>query len=407
MPSPIVIQDLSGLGEGITQFGSALGQALQQRGENLRKQKIQQNDETILNTVISGMEQGQDFSPVQLYKYGSQIKDPENRKLFQTMFEPQLKEEAKVRAYENYKKRKKEPSQDDQSIGLDAAETTQKNKNVAYPDDPIVGKVTYDEIMTKLDSPFPQEREEGKAMLNRIENLDKINMKDKNERLAENRKRTYEYGQKNYSDEGLGKKIGKINAAIKLVKSKKVSMDDNFGRNLISAYLEGKGQDAIAEMIKTPEQQQLNNLLRDLITPKEFGGSNPSTREFMYALLTSASQYKSEAANLFILNGLKKEYEVAREKQDYYNRLLEENPDISMATLSRQISKFEGRLREDLDEKYQKEFIDDMVKDAKQEIKNIPAAPGTRWILVPTTGERFQVPEEQLDEALENDGILL
>lgn len=315
--------DMGGLGGALQQVGGALGQAFQKRGQRERQQRA---GNVIQQALAQAQEGGQPLNAQGLTGVLSSLigqgVDPQLLSPFLQILQPQLKEQAKVSAYQNYHN-PMESSQQNLSP-IDQIKVSQQEKITpegisvtdkeqiqpegefeSAVDAPLFrGKPITEEVIEKYArSPFARDNKTADRLSTQVNEYNKLKGKYNLETAKENRAAVKEYA-KPYLDltklKATEKKISRLN---ELITDKKVGRNANL-KSFLNALLEGKGNEKLTEIFKTPEEQELGYLLRDFYNTKEIGGSNPSTKEVMLTLATLVDRFKTPEANAKIGKGL-------------------------------------------------------------------------------------------------------
>lgn len=222
------------------------------------------------------------------------------------------------------------------------------------------------------------------ARYDEINDLLKENRSQAQEARVENRKEINKFAEPYENIASLKQSVGKLNKAKKLIENDAVSFDENQFRNFLVAALEDR-ESNIGELLKTDAQQELFYLTRDSLKPKELGGTNPSTREFLYALATNPSIFKGKKANLAIVESLLSNAEENLERGKTVTDLKKDTKNLYMNP---------GEFK-------------DKVEQSASKFRNSKAINGQKlpegsvWMISPE-GEVGSVRKDQIEEALQN-----
>lgn len=317
--------DLSGLGPAIQNVGSALGQVLQHRG--LQQQQLQQRQRSgnlIQEAIAQATAEGQPLTAERMAGiWGSLAGAGVDPNLFSPLLEiltPQLKEDAKIKAYENYDQQRSarglSPLEEvklsqrekitPQGISVTETEKIQPmgefERSVEVPT--FKGQPITQELIESYErSPFGRDNRTAQRLATDLHEYNKLKGKYNLDTAKENRAAIKEYSKPYLDLTKLKETEKKIQRLAHLINEKKVGRKTDVG-TYMQALLEGKGNERLTEIFKTPEEQELGYLLRDFYNTKEIGGSNPSTKEVLLTLGTLVDRFKTPEANKKIAEGL-------------------------------------------------------------------------------------------------------
>ena len=398
----IVYQKDAGLGQGITALGQALSQGISQFGESQYK--------TALQRAMDERKERAQEKQAEL-KYQNELRLLQDKEA--------LKNQGFASTLENLGFGRPQLQEEDQFLGgltrqsaqEEGAAPTLKEKFQTLPDENAppsqkyalstdeYGPISRAQIDGLLISPNESSRKLGESLDKRWSDQYKLDSKENAEIRKEYRNEIRKYSEPYQDVSKLQINVEKLKKAKELIASGKVSVDDNFIRNAVAGILEGH-ESPIAELVKTPEQQQLWYLLRDSLKPKEIGGSNPSTREVLITMSAQPGPYKGQAANEFIIQNMINQSETELFKANKIRDLRSKNESMPfpkfLEEIDRETTQFMQEQGKTLDElaKYQK---------ARERVQNLPKQSGMMWIMSPD-GTPRQIPVKELKKALDAGG---
>jgi len=320
MVSPIILQDQSGLAQGISQAGGALAQALQQRGkQKLQEEQTQQlaaqfPENTTLGKLLrspGGIDTVQKLAPI----LGPMVKSQTEQEGMQSLIEkwtpkdqlepPLTQQEKPLIPIEEVKSfQEKQTQKGVQETASKIVETPQgvyeKKEMINTP----FGQFHPEQIRDYELSPYPRFQKIAQDVKKFITDQENLRGQEGIQIRKENRQQINEYKKPYLNVKNTQKLLSGFQEAKNIIKSGKVSLDDNWMRNAAIAVLEDKDATQVAELIKTPEQRRLYSLIYNSLRTKDVGGSNPSTREVLLSLAAKPSVLKGDKENLSILNDL-------------------------------------------------------------------------------------------------------
>jgi hypothetical protein len=282
-------------------------------------------------------------------------------------------------------------------------QTNPQNRPVQTPTYNPNSLETYpDDQLRKLASTSGVVGEYAKQLLAKKEKNEERSYQQNSQFNKENREEIRKFSENYDNIPSLQSNVDKLKKAKALIESGKVSLDDNWLRNTAVAILEGH-ESPLAEIVKTPEQQQLWYLLRDSLKPKEIGGSNPSTREVLIAMSSQPNPFKGQLANEFIIDNMINQAESNLYQGKQINKLRQKDPNISAAAFKNEIGEKVSDFYSKNSEELEKKFV---LRKAKHEIKNIPLKPNHIWMLSPD-GTPRQIPKDKVKDAQSAGGTIL
>ena len=402
----IVYQKDAGLGQGITALGQALSQGISQFGESQYK--------TALQRAMDERKERAQEKQAEL-KYQNELRLLQDKEA--------LKNQGFASTLENLGFGRPQLQEEDQFLGgltrqsaqEEGAAPTLKEKFKTLPDENAppsqkyalstdeYGPISRAQIDGLLIAPNESARKLGESLDKRWTEQYKLDSKENAEIRKEYRNDIRKYSEPYQDVSKLQINVEKLNKAKELIASGKVSVDDNFIRNAVAGILEGH-ESPIAELVKTPEQQQLWYLLRDSLKPKEIGGSNPSTREVLITMSAQPGPYKGQAANEFIIQNMINQSETELFKANKIRDLRSKNESMPfpkfLEEIDRETTQFmqeQGKTLDEL-EKYQK---------ARERVKDLPEKiskkKGMIWVMSPD-GKPLQIPIVDLKRVLDAGG---
>ena len=437
--------NMGGLGAGIESFGGSLGQVLQQRAQ---QQKVA-NTGTLFQQAVQEAQQAgpigaQEFSTI-LSTVLSQGGDPATLKMFSETYAPQIKSASYAQATKNRRERyqpvKKDTQQTDvvaedvrqegpfgevqdaslveqtqqpelspieQARAYEPTEFEENQSTIETPSgilrtadfvDTPFGKYHPNEVQEMLNSDDPGARKEADLIYKSISDQEKLKGKEAAEIRKEWRKDIKEYNKPFDNVPKTKSSIRQLERAKELIASGKVSLDDNWMRNAVTAAIDDRGLHQVSELAKTSEQRELYSIIYNFLNSKGLGGSNPSTREVMLSLAAKPSGLKGEAENLNILDELLKEQHTNLARGEIANELLNKQGPISFSRYKMEMNQ---RVEERMDNVHQKLNEDTLLTDARRAIRRTPPKKGHTWMISPDGG-LAQIPNVEIKRA-ENSG---
>lgn len=313
-------------GPAIGNIGNVLGQALGTGLEKYGQQKKQKQEGNLIQQAIDQIgEQGLSYENVlqQLGRLYGQNINPQSLSPLLKVLEPLLNASAKNQAYLDFDKKRQEarnvpasPIDEIKSQKNIPSESPNEQRRVPSQNAPqsdfgnLVPRPTFenqpideDLINSYEASPFERDNKIAQRLANSLRDWEKLKGKYTLENAKENRAAVREYS-KPYTDvTKLKDTVRKMERVQELISSKKIGRNKNIG-SFLNALIEGKGNEAVTTLFKTPPEQELGYLIRDLYNTKDIGGSNPSTKEVLITLSTLPERFKTPEANKKIAEGL-------------------------------------------------------------------------------------------------------
>lgn len=293
---------------GIQQLGSTLGNALMVRGQEEKKLATQKKETEQANKSqseffkwIQKLPAGEDpFKHIQSLGTNIEAAGGDVRYIqpfLQDMYKQNVKSQLETRAFGDEMK----------ALGLNPPESPLTKDDLSQGSQNSIQDLPDERLVLMRASKNKTIKSLATAEMDRrgqdiAKNV--ANQKEQVEIRKETRKKIAEFSQPYENIPELKANVHRMQEAKKLIESGKVSLDQNWLRNISEAFLESKGLDIPAALLKTPEQQKLWSLLRPALQAKEIGGANPSTKEVLLALSSLASEFKGQDANLFIIENL-------------------------------------------------------------------------------------------------------
>lgn len=210
-----------------------------------------------------------------------------------------------------------------------------------------------------------------------------------------------------YKDtQALKKNVSRLEEAKRIIESEPFSFNETWFNTAISSILEEKGM-PLGEAFKSSAQQKVWHLLREALQSKEIGGSNPSTREVVLALSSLPSGFKSENANLYIIGNLLNDSLNSLKRSEVINEVRKEGKYLTAPEFISEVEKRMEPYEKENFQKFQNEFNRyEKIEKAKKDVKNMTPPRGSAWVMDPE-GIPTIIPNEYLNEALQNGGVLL
>ena len=200
----------------------------------------------------------------------------------------------------------------------------------------------------------------------------------------------------------LEKNVADLKRAVQLIDTGKVSLDSNFLRNVTMGILEGKNHSELAELLKTPEQQELFSLLRKSLKPKQEGGSNPSTREILISMSSIPNPYKGTQANRFLAENLLNEAVLNVEKSKAMKRFAKEKG-ISYEQWQEKVDEYIAPMQQEMNSKLKFKYD---IESAKTNIIGKSPSPGMTFMMAPDGSVR-EVRMQDIASSKQSGGVLL
>lgn len=415
MSHPIVIQEDLGLIEGINQAGESFSQAL-----NFRNQKNKKKQEGLIleqvlqqamidpNTGQSRQLNAQDYMGILAQASKAGI-DPAALKPYSTVLSGVLKEQARTQGVGDFFKQW-QPEQQTPYLGNSIPSMEESEKNTTQ--DPLkasdmvevpgFGRIHPDMISAALKNPREEIRRWGEGAQRALLDQNKSTQKENQEIRKEWRQDIRKYSEPYQDTVKLQSNLSKLKEAQRLIETGKVSLNENWFRNAISAILEDKDS-SVSDLIKTKETQQLWYLLRDSLKPKEIGGSNPSTKEVMLAKSSLPGPNKGQAANEYMIQIMVDDAEANLYRAKMILSAEKKAGPISSDDFKKEIEEATSLFLEEKQQDSRNKFKQ---REAEELVKTRIPRNGCKWVMDPQ-GIPREVPISQLKRALQNGGKLL
>lgn len=402
-----ILQDPNNIwGAAIANIGNTLGEALEtgllERGRRQKKQKAtgivnealqtlqkegftEQNILNTLNQITSANIPKEIASPLmevispylkEFAKQNAYMAFDENRK--GRIFGDQQEEEGSPSPMEQLKNQQNRPPGDTpttpQKESTEPSEVTESTFEEIIEKPTFEGEPISEDIIRSYErSPYQRDQETAQSLRSDLREYNKLKGKYKLETQKENRAAVREYSKPYYDITKLKEVTRKMDRLWDLVNNKQIGRTKNLG-TFLNALIEGRDNEAFKTIFKTPQEQELGHLLRDLYNTKDIGGSNPSTREVLITLATLPDRFKTPEANAKIAEGLRN----LAYKNLYKGRSVLSNLDKGL-----ELGKFIST-------------VEDEASQFMEYKKNSP--PGTVLMITPE-GELFNVKKEKVGGA--------
>ena len=244
-------------------------------------------------------------------------------------------------------------------------------------------------------------REVGKSYQDQLNKRQMEYLGEQKDIRKENRERIHKHAEPFADLTTLRKNVNRLNEVERIIKNEEASYDQSTWRSVASALLDDTNRPHVADLIKTEPQKQLFSLLRPFFGTKEIGGSNPSTREVLFTLSTLPSGTKKKATNEYIAKLLKNEAETLLEQGKVINEIQDEDQ-----TFSQYQKQIEERIAPFQQQKQQELVRLAEVQAAQAQIKYKKAKSGYVFVLTPD-GEIREYKNDVAAQAVKNGGINL
>lgn len=427
MVSPIYInKDFGGLGQGILQAGTALGQALQRSG--MREYELGKEEKklarnryagTILQNALEKVNKNPTLENVQNARADviSRGVDPNLVNQYFSPYDKLFSEQEKARLQRKYM----------EDLGLLPPEQTNMNEPISPISDvtnfqrnlppeqrPSPNELTdtikgpqgqeFDQsrIDAMIASPYENIRRLGESYQNRLNEIRTSQMKENVEIRKEERGKINKYMEPLRDISKLQQNYNRLQQVNRIIEEEPLSFDDKVWRNISVGLLEDKNKLAMAEILKTPAQQKLYALLRPYFGIKEIGGSNPSTREVLLSMQTLPGGLKSKEVNKYIGQMLLGEAENLLNKAKFANDI-SKNKYVSF-------NDFQDKLNEKLSPLMEKttEKLENLrnLQTSLQKVKRMTPTAGYNIMLSPR-GEIVETRISDEKKALKDNFIML
>lgn len=415
MPGAIIYNKDEGLIRGIQQAGESLSQSLNFRNQESKKKQegliLEQVLQQAMIDPLTGQPKqltAQDYIGVLTQASKSGI-DPSVLQPYNTVLSGVLKEQARTQGVDDFFKQ----WQKEQSPPLSGSiEMAKETENIATPQEavkvsdmvevPGFGRIHPDMINAALRNPREEIRRWGEGAQRALLDQQKSSQKEGVEIRKEWRQDIRKYTEPYKDTIKLQSNVNKLKEAQRLIDTGKVSLNENWFRNAVSAILEDK-ESSISDLIKTKETQKLWYLLRDSLKPKEIGGSNPSTREVLIAMSSLPGPYKGQLANEYIIQSMINDAEANLYRAKTISSAEKKAGPISPNDFKKEVeestSTFLEEKQQELHNKFRKREVEELVKT------RAPKS-GHKWVMDPQ-GIPREVPIIKLKRALQSGGTLL
>tara|TARA_R110002126_G_scaffold77229_5_gene192674 strand:- start:1049 stop:2275 length:1227 start_codon:yes stop_codon:yes gene_type:complete len=405
MGSPIIFKDLSGLAEGITQAGGALGQALGHRMEKQQELQQKQKYGTALQTALNSFE-GRTPTPNELYSTISKF-PVEYQKTAISLYGPLLKEESKNKSRQDEldsimgRDKGALPGQPEEQTGVISGVSEPIREEVPLEDLTIQTPEGYDlsrdQIKQMIGSPHESTRRLGESYEKEYNEKEKENRIENREIKKENRHAITKFSEDYQDSSKFAANVNRLENVKKIIADNPKDFDKPFWRTAMGGLLEGK---EIAEVFKSQSQQKVFSLLKPFLSPKEIGGSNPSTREMMFNYETLVGPMKGVEANEYIAELFLNEALTLQEKGKQVKKF--RNKDLTFSEFQTNVDERVGAFSEER----QKSLVNlQEMHQVKAELKNRKPEKGKVFIYNKETGKIHSVDKNQR-KAAEEQGYL-
>lgn len=374
----------SGLGEGISSFGSSLGQALKERMETKRVQDI-------LNPQATQKPPPQkDFANDEEFKQNflDMIKGHENE-----TGEMLQADQLDLAWNSSLKKAQAEETQQQQKQAGGTPQYSMAQLATIAKKNPQLAKMLQDNQLA-------QQKITERRNLVQEEREYKANDQVQKEWRDEIKKNVEPFS----DTDKLQTNVKQMESAKKLIKdSKKLNLDDNWMRSATQAVLEDKGLNAVGNLAKTDDQRKLYSLMYDFIRSKELGGANPSTKEVMLSLQAKPSQYSGKRGNLAMINMMLQKAERDLQKSKIINKQREKSGPIHPNRFNSNVSEELQPFMNNLEKKYGKE---EKILDAQIALKGMQPPKGYKFMVDPDVNVK-NIPIKDIKRLQDAGGELL
>ena len=275
---------------------------------------------------------------------------------------------------------------------------------------PGIGEVNRGQIDLMLATPDEGVQNIGKSMDQRWNQQFKQDSLEQKEIRKEYRDQIVKYSEPYQDINKIETGVNKLKEAQKLIQSGRVSLDDNWVRNVVNGFLEGH-ESPLAEVAKTPEQQKLWYILKDSLKSKDVGGSNPSTKEVLLSKTALPGDMKSQDANEYIIGNMlqNQENELFKAKTIRTERGKAGTPSFIQfqANVDDKVNKYSQKRQQEYDKSFaEKSAKKEMVAIASDYASRYRPETGNVWIMTPE-GKTVQVPEKNIKKYVADGATLL
>lgn len=425
----MLVQDTSGLAEGISQAGTALGNALQQISARRQQEKQRKalapmfDEDSTLGKIVSqpgGLQMLQSMGGVlgplikeeQRAKNVNAINDrwtpieeggdktqpdmpiqqaqpePQDNTLLESIVGPQTEEQAQQGQPIQQAQQQPEasPLQQIQQANQEIPEEKDvvQTKGGSYPSDEFFetpfGKFHPKQLEELMNSPYQENRQKADTISKFLVQQENLQGKENIQQRKEWRASINKFSEKFEDMPTMKLNRNRLERAKKMIEDDKINLGDNWFRNVSGTVLGEKGLPELKELLKTSDQKLFYNLIYPFIKPKEMGGSNPSTREVLMALQAQPSELKGKEANLEIINRMLLTANSDLEKGSIANEVRGKPGTISYGRFLNEVNEGVSERIEPLEKKY---ALESLALEKQKEFKNTPAGEGNMLILSP------------------------
>ena len=123
--------------------------------------------------------------------------------------------------------------------------------------------------------------------------------------------------------------------------------DPNLLQQALLAGIESLNFGPLKALLSTDDQQLIDSLIIPLVKTKEFGGSNPSTKEVILKMQQYPGIYKSKAVNRLLTEALRSDLMVSMKKAQIIREVRRLNPEASLAELTPIVDKAISKFRKE------------------------------------------------------------
>lgn len=448
---PILLPDTSGIAQGISSAGGALGEVLQKVADYRTQEKQRQSlanmfgSDTTLGKVLStpgGMQIAQNLAPIlgPLMKseanlqYSQNVKDrytpikagATNNQPQQDQMMPQQQEDQQAGLMpqqnepqgngQQANEPQKTPIQQIQQYAKQGATNALENQDaVIQTPAGIFRKEDFistpfgifhpKQIQEMNASPNSADQREAQMINQYLVDQEKVAGKEGAEERKEWRNEIREYA-KPYSDiEKLQSDLKQLNLAKNLINSSKnLNLDDNWVRSSMTAILEDKGWNQVKNLVRTNDQRQLYGYMYDFLKSKELGGANPSTKEVLLSMQAKPSEFLGKAANQKLINLMVDKAEIQLAKANAINKVRTKAGVISPSRFKMEVN---NEMQPILKKQEEKALGEDRLISARRSMEGKTPAPGNVFMILPNSDSVAQIPKKDIKRAQNSGGRLL
>jgi hypothetical protein len=436
----VLLQDTSGIAQGIQTAGTALAKGIEQRIAKMKEEEQRQGlieefgKDTVLGKVLSqpgGSKLAQGLAPL----LGPMVKQESYAQASKNITDKYTPIGAREPVPPVYPQEGVDPSQQQQQqqpgveqplVSEPPIQTIKANaskppikategdlvltkdgsilKKSDYVDTPM-GSYHPNQILDMAASPNPADQKQAELINKYLVDQEKLKGKESSEIRKEWRGEIKEYAKPYMDMEKLKMDVHQIKAAKRLIESSKnLSLDDNWVRSIFNAIASDKGWNDVSQLAITNDQRKLAGYMYDFLRTKELGGSNPSTKEVQMSLNAKPSRYLGKDANTNLINLMLDKAELQVEKSKIIDKTRATGESISP-------SRFKMKVSEELQpfmKKIEERAIgEDQLISARRAMTGKTPDKDKVFMMLPNSDKVTQVEKKNIKRAQNSGGRLL